>query len=159
MANERFGLKAREKLAAYIDANLSTHLAAVETVLGLAALAIGRPSVVIRGFNPADPRDNKVEVYQLNGGPKNVIDRQLFDYQLEVAFTLHAADADPLLVQERLAQWEWAWWLLLSKGGSTLGGTVTGAVCTSMAQDSARVNPGRHVAIGVAPVRVTIQEI
>lgn len=158
MAGERFGQRARELLAAYIQTNLATHLAAVETAQALAALSIGRPSVVLRGFNPADPRDNKVEVHILKGGPKNVIDRQLFDYAVEVDFTLHAADAEPLLVQERLLQWESAWWLLTNKGATTLGGTVNGCVCTEMSMDSARSKPGQHVAIGVALAVVTIQE-
>lgn len=157
MAGERFGMKAQEKLAAYIEANLATHLAAVEVAQGLADQAIGRPSVVLRGFHPADPRNNRVEVYWHEGGPRNAIDRQLFAYDCEADFTLHAADGDPLELQKRMGRWETAWWLLMSKGGSTLGGTVNGAVCMKASTDSSRTKTG-HIAVLAAMVTVTIQE-
>lgn len=157
MAGERFAMKAQEKLAAYIEANLATHLAAVEAAQSLEDDAIGRPSVVLRGFHPADPRNNRVEVYWSKGGPKNAIDRQLFVYDCEVDFTLHAADGDPIALQTRLSRWEAAWWLLMSKGASTLGGTVNGAVCMEASTDSARTKAG-HIAVLAALVTVTIQE-
>lgn len=158
MAGERFALKAREKLSAYIETNLPAQLAAVETAMGLDAGLLGRPSSVVRGFNPADARDNKVEVYVNGNGPKNLIDRQLFDAHLEVAFTLLAADALVVPVQERLLRWESAWWLLMDKGATTLGGTVNAALCSSFSQDTVHAPNGTQIAIGVAQVLVTIQE-
>lgn len=158
MAGERFGLKAREKLAAFIEAGLDAQLAAVEAAMSLPALEIGRLSSVIRGFNPADHQDNKVEVYVLGGGPKNLVDRQLFDFRLEVAFTLFAADAQVVPVQERLLRWEFAWWQLMNKGGTTLGSSVVGATCSSFSQDTARAPNGTQFAVGVAAVTVTVQE-
>lgn len=158
MANERFGLKAREQLAAYIAANIAAHLATVEAALALPALSLGRPAAVIRGYDPKTHIDNKVEVYVLGGGFKNAIDRQLFDYRAEVAFTLLSSDAQVLPVQERLLRWEWAWWLLMGKGGTTCGGTVVAAISPAFTQDTARAPNGNQFAVGVAPVAVTIQE-
>lgn len=158
MPGERFALKAREMLAAYIQSDLPTHLAAVEVALGLTAGIIGRPSVVLRGEDVNDPRDNKVEVYVPQGGPKNVLSRDLFDYELEVAITLFSPDADPISAEERLMRWESAWWLLMGKGGTNCNRTVVGAVCENFAMDKTRGPKGSQIAIAVAPVRVTIQE-
>lgn len=158
MPGELFAEAAREKLAAFIEAGLPAKLAEVEVERALVVGAIGRPSAVIRGSDPRDPRDNKVEVYVLRGGPAALGDRTLFNYQLEVAFTLLSSDAQILPVQTRALQWDSAFWKLLGKGGSTLGGTVNAALCRNIEHAAVSVPQGGHLAVAVAAVTLTRQE-
>lgn len=161
MANEVFAERAVELLAAFIETNLPTRLAEVETLQSLQANELGRPGVVLRGVEPAEPRDGKVEVYAQRCGPENLNDRTVFSYALEVVFTLHSGDAQLRVVQKRMWRWISAWWRLMSKGGSTLNGTVQAALCSEVEirdQDPRLTRDGSQRIEAVALVEIVMQE-
>jgi hypothetical protein len=157
----QFAEAAREQLALFIEAaapaGLAGALANVETAQSLAAGSLGRP-LVVRGVDPSDPRDNKVEVSVHESGTKNTIDRSLFDYHAQVVMTLFSVDSQVLTVQQRLLRWETAWWNLMSKGGSSLGGTVVAAICTSFSKDGTRLPTGAQIVVGMADILIRRQE-
>lgn len=155
-----FAEAAREQLANYIEDNLGTHLTAVETAESLTANSLGRPAVVLRGANPSDTRYPRVEVEVLESGPPQFGDTSIFVYQLEVTFLLRSTDALVLPLQEKLLRWESAWWRLMSRGASDLGGiaNVNAALCGRVAKDYAEAPAGGHLAIAVAEVEIHRQE-
>lgn len=156
-----FSEAAREDLAAFLEAQFPAALAAVEAAQSLAANSLGRPkskagaNTVVRGFDPSDLSDGKVEVYVLTSKSlAQAKDRTLFQYEAEVSITLFSNDAQVLPVQTRLSRWESAWWSVMSKGATTCGNKFQSAICGDFGQDTAKGPKGGHMAMAIA--RVTL---